>query len=123
MSRLWPSCSCFVVVIRHSYSLCFITEELPYLKVPLHTVLKLTPYAYGCKVEPIKLDVPAVDTYREKPKVWITCVFCITPHFIGHLFYGSIRKLTDLLSFVIVLTHKSRGLLRNTWDFIHVSKC
>jgi len=45
------------------------SEELPYLKVPLHTVLKLTPYAYGCKVEPIKLDVPAVDTYREKPKV------------------------------------------------------
>jgi len=37
--------------------------------VPLHTVIKLTPYAYGCKVEYIKLEVPAVDTHRSKPKV------------------------------------------------------
>ena len=44
-------------------------ETLPYLKVPLHTVLKLTPYAYGCKMETFELDVPGVDTHREKPKV------------------------------------------------------
>lgn len=49
--------------------LSFITDELPYLRVPLHSVIKLTPYAYGCSMEIIKLDVPAVDTYREKPKV------------------------------------------------------
>jgi hypothetical protein len=25
-----------------------VTEDLPYLRVPLHTVIKLTPVAYGC---------------------------------------------------------------------------
>ncbi|KJH42515.1 phosphoglycerate mutase family protein [Dictyocaulus viviparus] len=42
-------------------------EELPYLKVPLHTVIKLTPKAYSCEVEMFKFDVDAVNTYREKP--------------------------------------------------------
>ncbi|XP_061430209.1 6-phosphofructo-2-kinase/fructose-2,6-bisphosphatase 3-like isoform X1 [Lethenteron reissneri] len=41
-------------------------EELPYLKCPLHTVLKLTPIAYGCKVENISLNVEAANTYRER---------------------------------------------------------
>lgn len=44
-------------------------DELPYLRVPLHTIIKLTPVAYGCRVEHIPLDIPAVDTHREKPKV------------------------------------------------------
>ncbi|XP_041048374.1 6-phosphofructo-2-kinase/fructose-2,6-bisphosphatase 4-like [Carcharodon carcharias] len=43
-------------------------EELPYLKCPLHTVLKLTPVAYGCKVESIFLNIEAVNTHREKPE-------------------------------------------------------
>lgn len=43
-------------------------EELPYLKVPLHTVIKLTPVAYGCHMEKFDLHVPAVNTHREKPK-------------------------------------------------------
>uniref|UniRef100_A0AAY4C6D3 6-phosphofructo-2-kinase domain-containing protein n=1 Tax=Denticeps clupeoides TaxID=299321 RepID=A0AAY4C6D3_9TELE len=42
-------------------------DELPYLRCPLHTVLKLTPVAYGCKVESIFLNVQAVNTHREKP--------------------------------------------------------
>ncbi|PIO77837.1 phosphoglycerate mutase family protein [Teladorsagia circumcincta] len=42
-------------------------EELPYLKVPLHTVIKLTPKAYSCEVELFKFDIQAVNTYREKP--------------------------------------------------------
>ncbi|XP_040399680.1 6-phosphofructo-2-kinase/fructose-2,6-bisphosphatase 1 isoform X6 [Cygnus olor] len=44
-------------------------EELPYLRCPLHTVLKLTPVAYGCEVESIFLNVEAVNTHREKPQV------------------------------------------------------
>uniref|UniRef100_A0AAY4C8I5 6-phosphofructo-2-kinase domain-containing protein n=1 Tax=Denticeps clupeoides TaxID=299321 RepID=A0AAY4C8I5_9TELE len=44
-------------------------DELPYLRCPLHTVLKLTPVAYGCKVESIFLNVQAVNTHREKPPV------------------------------------------------------
>ncbi|XP_056280410.1 6-phosphofructo-2-kinase/fructose-2,6-bisphosphatase 3-like isoform X2 [Pseudoliparis swirei] len=43
-------------------------EELPYLKCPLHTVLKLTPVAYGCKVESISLKVEAVNTHRDRPE-------------------------------------------------------
>ncbi|XP_062872265.1 6-phosphofructo-2-kinase/fructose-2,6-bisphosphatase 1 isoform X2 [Trichomycterus rosablanca] len=43
------------------------SDELPYLKCPLHTVLKLTPMAYGCKVESVYLNIKAVNTHREKP--------------------------------------------------------
>jgi hypothetical protein len=45
------------------------TEELPYIKVPLHTVIKLSPVAYGCRVEFIPLNIEAVDTHRAKPVV------------------------------------------------------
>ncbi|XP_015207885.1 6-phosphofructo-2-kinase/fructose-2,6-bisphosphatase 3 isoform X1 [Lepisosteus oculatus] len=43
-------------------------DEMPYLKCPLHTVLKLTPVAYGCKVESICLNIEAVNTHRERPE-------------------------------------------------------
>ncbi|KAM6925490.1 6-phosphofructo-2-kinase/fructose-2,6-bisphosphatase [Xenentodon cancila] len=43
-------------------------DELPYLKCPLHTILKLTPVAYGCKVESIYLNVEAVNTHRDRPE-------------------------------------------------------
>ncbi|CAM4683616.1 unnamed protein product [Leuciscus chuanchicus] len=42
-------------------------DELPYLKCPLHTVMKLTPVAYGCDVESIFLKVEAVNTHRNRP--------------------------------------------------------
>lgn len=42
-------------------------EELPYLTVPLHTVIKLTPVAYGCRLEYIQLNVEAVNTHRQRP--------------------------------------------------------
>ncbi|XP_032898875.1 6-phosphofructo-2-kinase/fructose-2,6-bisphosphatase 2 isoform X2 [Amblyraja radiata] len=42
-------------------------DELPYLKCPLHTVMKLTPVAYGCKMESIYLNVEAVSTHRDRP--------------------------------------------------------
>ncbi|XP_062240642.1 6-phosphofructo-2-kinase/fructose-2,6-bisphosphatase 2-like [Platichthys flesus] len=44
-------------------------EDLPYMKCPLHTVLKLTPVAYGCKVELFYLNVEAVITHRDRPLV------------------------------------------------------
>uniref|UniRef100_A0A3P8ZKS3 6-phosphofructo-2-kinase domain-containing protein n=1 Tax=Esox lucius TaxID=8010 RepID=A0A3P8ZKS3_ESOLU len=52
-----------------AYFLDKTAEELPYLKCPLHTVLKLTPVAYGCKVESIFLNVDAVNTHRDRPEV------------------------------------------------------
>ncbi|XP_067934345.1 6-phosphofructo-2-kinase/fructose-2,6-bisphosphatase-like isoform X2 [Watersipora subatra] len=66
-----------VLVIAHqavvrcllAYFLDKPAEKLPYMNVPLHTVFKLTPYAYGCKVESISINVPTVQTHREKPKI------------------------------------------------------
>ncbi|XP_049718556.1 6-phosphofructo-2-kinase/fructose-2,6-bisphosphatase 4 isoform X5 [Elephas maximus indicus] len=52
-----------------AYFLDKAAEQLPYLKCPLHTVLKLTPMAYGCKVESIFLNVEAVNTHRDRPQV------------------------------------------------------
>ncbi|CAG7723556.1 unnamed protein product [Allacma fusca] len=45
------------------------SDELPYLQVPLHTVIKLTPVAYGCRVEYVKIPIEAVDTHRPKPRI------------------------------------------------------
>lgn len=45
------------------------SADLPYLEVPLHCVIKLTPIAYGCNAEFIKLSEKAVDTHRIKPQV------------------------------------------------------
>ncbi|CAK8688827.1 unnamed protein product [Clavelina lepadiformis] len=45
------------------------SDSLPYIRCPLHTVVKLTPVAYGCKVESYPLGVQAVDTHRPKPEV------------------------------------------------------
>ncbi|KAG9296690.1 hypothetical protein G9A89_001322 [Geosiphon pyriformis] len=42
-------------------------EELPYIKIPLHTVIKLTPKAYGCDEVRYKVEIDAVDTHRPKP--------------------------------------------------------
>lgn len=42
-------------------------EELPYLKIPLHMLIQLTPRAYGCQVTYYRVDIEAVDTYRPKP--------------------------------------------------------
>ncbi|KZT26487.1 bifunctional 6-phosphofructo-2-kinase/fructose-2,6-bisphosphate 2-phosphatase [Neolentinus lepideus HHB14362 ss-1] len=41
--------------------------DLPYIKIPLHTVIKLTPKAYGCDEERYMLPIGAVDTHRPKP--------------------------------------------------------
>ncbi|XP_077467266.1 6-phosphofructo-2-kinase/fructose-2,6-bisphosphatase-like [Stigmatopora argus] len=50
-----------------AYFLDKAADKLPYLLCPLHTVLKLTPIAYGCEVESFYLNVEAVNTHREKP--------------------------------------------------------
>lgn len=44
-------------------------DELPYIDVPLHTVFKLTPIAYGCREEKICIPPePSVNTYRPRPQ-------------------------------------------------------
>ena len=36
-------------------------------QVPLHTLIKLTPMAYGCHEERYPLPIAAVDTHRPRP--------------------------------------------------------
>ncbi|KAF2141388.1 uncharacterized protein K452DRAFT_288086 [Aplosporella prunicola CBS 121167] len=41
-------------------------ERSPWMEVPLHTLIKLTPKAYATMEERLKADIPAVSTFREK---------------------------------------------------------
>ncbi|KAJ3032642.1 Fructose-2,6-bisphosphatase [Rhizophlyctis rosea] len=50
----------------YAYFLNLSNEELPYVDIPLHTVVRLTPKAYGCLEERFEVDVPAVDTWRPR---------------------------------------------------------
>jgi len=65
---------CVLVIGHQAVNRCLLgyflevpEEDLPWQDVPLHTVIKLTPKAYGCGVEYIDLDVPCVSTHRGKP--------------------------------------------------------
>ncbi|KAI7871559.1 6-phosphofructo-2-kinase-domain-containing protein [Spinellus fusiger] len=51
----------------YAYFMNYNQEDLPYLKIPLHTVIELTPKAYGCEEKRYKVDIEAVDTHRPKP--------------------------------------------------------
>ncbi|KWU44883.1 fructose-2,6-bisphosphatase [Rhodotorula sp. JG-1b] len=57
---------CHQAVLRclYAYFHNLSQEELPYIKIPLHTVIKLTPKAYGCDEERFTLPIDAVDTTR-----------------------------------------------------------
>jgi 6-phosphofructo-2-kinase/fructose-2,6-biphosphatase 2 len=84
---------CHQAVIRclYAYLHGLSQDELPYIKIPLHTVIKLTPKAFGCEevslcstalsaptrsttdVRPVceqtryTLPIEAVDTFRPRP--------------------------------------------------------
>jgi len=74
MHERHTSKSIFYFYVVDSSCFLLISDELPYLEVPLHTIMKLTPVAYGCKVENIRLPIEAVDTHRPKPKVEIIII-------------------------------------------------
>jgi broad specificity phosphatase PhoE len=44
-------------------------SKSPWMEVPLHTLMKLTPKAYGTQEEHFKADIPAVSTWRAKGSV------------------------------------------------------
>jgi len=48
-----------------------VSEELPYLDVPLHTIMKMTTDGNNCTLDLIRLPIDCVDTYRQRPKVKI----------------------------------------------------
>lgn len=41
-------------------------DQSPWMEIPLHTVIKLTPCAYGTQEERFKAEIPAVSTFRAK---------------------------------------------------------
>lgn len=60
---------CHQAVIRclYAYLHGLSQDELPYIKIPLHTVIKLTPKAFGCEEQRYTLPIEAVDTFRPRP--------------------------------------------------------
>ena len=44
-------------------------EKSPWMEVPLHTLIKLTPRAYNTQEERFKGNIPAVSTFRERGTV------------------------------------------------------
>jgi len=56
---------------------CLVSGELPYIRVPLHAVFKLTPVAYGCRSEQIDFNIDAADTYRPRPPVCLVISFFV----------------------------------------------
>lgn len=72
----------YATVIRFFITQFFFcdAEDLPYIHVPLHSVIKLTPMAYGCKMETIPIPIEAVDTHRPKPQVNISLFVALVEH-------------------------------------------
>ena len=64
-----------VVVVGHQavlrcllgYFLEVSEEKMPYIEVPLHTVVKLTPIAYGCKREDVYIGPSCDQTDDDVP--------------------------------------------------------
>lgn len=52
----------------YAYFLKYTTDELPYIKIPLHTVIELTPKAHGCEEKWYSMGIDAVDTHRDPRK-------------------------------------------------------
>ncbi|OJD18318.1 hypothetical protein AJ78_01631 [Emergomyces pasteurianus Ep9510] len=63
-----------VIIVTHqavlrciySYFLNMSQEQSPWMEVPLHTLIKLTPGAYGTEEKRFKANIPAVSTWRGK---------------------------------------------------------
>nr|KMM70864.1 6PF-2-K/Fru-2,6-P2ASE, variant 2 [Coccidioides posadasii RMSCC 3488] len=63
-----------VIIVTHqavlrciyAYFLNMSQEQSPWMEVPLHTLIKLTPRAYGTEEQRIKANIPAVSTWRGK---------------------------------------------------------
>ncbi|ODQ77221.1 hypothetical protein BABINDRAFT_163723 [Babjeviella inositovora NRRL Y-12698] len=50
----------------YAYFMNIPQEQSPWMDIPLHTLIKLEPRAFGTMVEKIKANIPAVSTYKEK---------------------------------------------------------
>lgn len=59
---------CHQAVLRciYAYYMNVPQEKSPWMEVPLHTLIKLTPKAYSTHEERFPANIPAVSTFREK---------------------------------------------------------
>jgi 6-phosphofructo-2-kinase / fructose-2,6-biphosphatase 2 len=53
----------------YAYFMKYDQQRSPWLNVPLHTLIKLTPRAYGTQEEVFKAGIDAVSTWRAKGSV------------------------------------------------------
>lgn len=51
----------------YAYFMNLEKHQLPYIRIPLHTLIKLTPKAYGCEEQRCSVGIEAVDTHRPRP--------------------------------------------------------
>lgn len=62
------------------------TDDIPYINVPLHTLLVVRSHGYNYEVETVPLKVECVDTYRYQPKVIYLHFFCFIKFFFSNFF-------------------------------------
>jgi broad specificity phosphatase PhoE len=55
-----------IVRCIYAYLMDVRQDESPWMDVPLHTLMKLTPRAYGTLTTKYRADIPAVSTWRAK---------------------------------------------------------
>lgn len=55
-----------VVRCIYAYFMGSSQDKSPWMEVPLHTLIKLTPHAYGTREERFQANIPAVSTWRGK---------------------------------------------------------
>lgn len=56
-----------ILRVIYAYFMGLDRKELPYVRVPLHTIIELRSTAYGCNATFHPVGIQAVDTHREKP--------------------------------------------------------
>lgn len=67
MRTSWPSPKRSYPTSKYT-TLAASRTKLTCEQIPLHTLIKITPRAYGCHEERYPLPIEAVDTHRPKPK-------------------------------------------------------
>ena len=81
------------------------TEDLPYIEVPLHTLIKLTPQAYGCEAEFIKFPIEGRDT--QWPAPWTPSNLGSCNFWILILFVCSFDVFNIILKIIIIINKKN----------------
>ncbi|BEI81000.1 hypothetical protein CcaverHIS002_0201600 [Cutaneotrichosporon cavernicola] len=56
-----------IIRCLYAYFMGLSQEQLPYINVPLHTLIRISPRAYGCLEERFPVPIASVDTHRPKP--------------------------------------------------------